>query len=222
MTTTTKVYTIQRSNTFAPSWPWVMHDPPGPFITSLLELKLDTNTMFEWQRHSQNSVDVPHYSKLLEFLNLRAQASETHLPHHKGSPRSGNPHDRTGHLLSKAVSAFASNTDPSPNCILCRTSKHPLYACMALKSLPRERMLSTLKDNSLCLKPGHFVHDCKSLHHCRKCQKPHHSLLHMEPKDPPSTQPSSLPVISNLTAGLASNSLLMTCWVLIHSSMAWS
>ena len=46
------------------------HEPPGPFITSLLELKLDTSTMFEWQRHSQESVDVPHFSKLLEFLNL--------------------------------------------------------------------------------------------------------------------------------------------------------
>ena len=46
------------------------YDPPGPFITSLLELKLDMNTMFEWQRHSQESTDVPHFSKLMEFLNL--------------------------------------------------------------------------------------------------------------------------------------------------------
>ena len=62
------------------------HEPPGPFITSLLELKLDTNTMFEWQRHSQESADVPHFSKLLEFLNLRAQAFETSVSHHNGSP----------------------------------------------------------------------------------------------------------------------------------------
>ena len=38
------------------------HEPPGAFITSVLELKLDTNTMFEWQRHGQDSTDVPHYS----------------------------------------------------------------------------------------------------------------------------------------------------------------
>ena len=30
-------------------------------------------------------------------------------------------------------------------------------------------------------------------------------------------QPSSQPVTSNLAAGLASNSLLMTCWVLVHA-----
>ena len=37
------------------------HELSGPFITSVLELKLDTNTMFEWQKHSQDSTNVPHY-----------------------------------------------------------------------------------------------------------------------------------------------------------------
>ncbi len=45
-------------------------EPSGAFITSILELKLDQATMFEWQRASTS---VPHYQKLLEFLNLRAQ-----------------------------------------------------------------------------------------------------------------------------------------------------
>ena len=49
------------------------HEPFRPFITSTL--KLDTNTMFEWQKYSQDSVYVPHYQKLLEFINLRTQAS---------------------------------------------------------------------------------------------------------------------------------------------------
>ena len=51
-------------------------EAPGPFITSVLELKLDSSTMFEWQRHSQESTDVPHYKELLDFINLRAQASK--------------------------------------------------------------------------------------------------------------------------------------------------
>ena len=29
------------------------HEPDGSFITSMLELKLDAHTMFEWQHHSQ-------------------------------------------------------------------------------------------------------------------------------------------------------------------------
>ena len=55
------------------------YEPSGPFITSVLELKLDTNTMFEWQKFSQDSPKVPHYRDLLEFLNLQAQASESSL-----------------------------------------------------------------------------------------------------------------------------------------------
>ena len=56
------------------------HEPPGPFLTSLLELKLDVDTTFEWRRHSQSSTGIPHYHELLDFVNLRAQASETANP----------------------------------------------------------------------------------------------------------------------------------------------
>ncbi len=47
---------------------------PGP---SVLELKLDATTTFEWQKHSQTQRKVPHYQDLLDFINLRAQASES-------------------------------------------------------------------------------------------------------------------------------------------------
>ena len=198
------------------------HEPPGPFITSLLELKLDTETMFEWQRHRQESTDVPHFTRLLlEFLNLRAQASETCASSHKSSHKAGNRHPNP----PKPVASFAANTsDSSSNCVLCTTTKHPLYACPKFKSLSHDEMVSTLKDNKLCLnclKSGHFVRECKSLHRCRQCQKPHHTLLHVEPKELPPAQlpaPSSVtPVQSHLATGLTSNTLLMTCWVLIHS-----
>ena len=44
---------------------------------SVLELKLDASMMFEWQEHSsQDSAEVLHFNDLLEFLNMRAQASE--------------------------------------------------------------------------------------------------------------------------------------------------
>ena len=53
------------------------YEPSGPSITSMLELKLDANTKFEWQKFSQDTTDVPRYRDL---INLRAQASETSLP----------------------------------------------------------------------------------------------------------------------------------------------
>ena len=45
------------------------YEPGRPFITSVLVLKLDTYMLFEWQKHSQDSGKVPHFQKLLEFVN---------------------------------------------------------------------------------------------------------------------------------------------------------
>ena len=53
------------------------YDLLGKFITSMIELKLDVDTLFEWQKHSQASTDLPYYQDLLDFIDLRAQASET-------------------------------------------------------------------------------------------------------------------------------------------------
>ena len=58
------------------------YEPSGPFITSVLDLKLDVHTIFEWQKHNQSLATLPHYQELLEFINLRAQALETSVRKH--------------------------------------------------------------------------------------------------------------------------------------------
>ena len=192
-------------------------EAPGPFITSVLELKLDNGTMFEWQKHSQESVDVPHYNDLLDFINLRAQASESLSTSSSKKP-----------FPNKPVTSFAANaSNSSPLCTVCKTERHPLYACPRFKLLPHDQKISTLKSNGNCincLKPGHFVKQCKSLHHCKACQKPHHTLLHLDSPPMSSTPPSPTPiqrvdarVSSNAAANLAQTSLLMTCRVLIEA-----
>ena len=50
------------------------YDPTGPFITLLIETNLDRWTMFEWQRHTQENLDVPRYTEILEFIDLRVRA----------------------------------------------------------------------------------------------------------------------------------------------------
>ena len=123
------------------------HELSDPFITSTLELKLDTNTMFEWQKYIQDSVDVPHYRKLLEFIHLRAQGSEAPSQTTKGS--------------------FTASTmdSTSQNCVICKSHKHPLYACPQFKLQPHEKF-SILRSHHLCmncLRPGHFMKECTSL-----------------------------------------------------------
>ncbi len=64
------------------------------------------------------------------------------------------------------------------------------------------------------MRSGHFVKNCKSLHKCHVCQKPHHTLLHVEKTDSPS---DSLNVSSNTVMKIRANALLMTCYVKVKS-----
>ena len=90
-----------------------------------------------------------------------------------------------------------------------------------------------------CLHTGHFAKNCKSVHRCKKCQRAHHTLLHVD--DHRSVEPSpnasrgttnhnsvatvsptdsgtnatGLVSVSHTTTPLQSNTLLMTCRVKI-------
>ena len=209
------------------------YEPSGPFITSVIELKLDVNTMFEWQKHSQATTTMPHYGELLEFINLRAQASETSVtePDKKPSKNDTHPLKRLTPAGKPIASFTASTSEPTANCILCKVEKHPLHTCSKFKNLTHDKMISTLKANDLCmncLRPGHFVKQCKSLHRCRRCQKLHHTLLHLDAKVelpaatasglPNSPDVSVRPIPSHVASGLTSNSLLMTCRILVVAS----
>ena len=203
-----------------------MDQEPSPsFITSIIELKLDSTTMFEWQRHTQSENEVPHFCKILEFLDHRAQASEMSTST-KGYTKS-DPH-RKPSSSPKSVTSFAANHDSSFSpCPLCKTERHPLYSCTKFQSLPHDKKIATVKVNNICmncLRKGHFLAECKSLHRCRKCQNPHHTLLHIEQhKDRPPQSTTLAPTRSTgsevsanaTTAILKSCTLLMTCQVMI-------
>ena len=197
-------------------------DPTGSFITAMLELKLDKETMFEWQKASQDAKKIPHYDDLLNFLDLRAQASESE-PRRHPPPRKANP---------KSATTFAANAqDATPNCSLCKTLKHLLYACPRFKLLPHDEMLSTVRSSNVCLnylKPGHFSRNCGSNSCCKKCQRPHHTLLHSDSKtvieneqqSPEMVASSTLavaPMVSTHTQSSSGSALLMTCQMLVHA-----
>lgn len=178
------------------------YEPSGPFVTSVLELKLDSNTMFEWHKHTQTSTDVPHYLDLMEFINLHAQASETSTADRTRKPHKGELDPKVKSFVpSKHVASLTANATPvmSHSCVLCKSNKHPLYVCPTFKSLPYDKMVMILKENGICmncLRGGHFVKQCKSHHRCRHCQKPHHTLLQIEAEVPPASRLPTDPVSS--------------------------
>ena len=87
-------------------------DPLSRFITSTIQLKLDPNTLFEWQKHTQTVTDVPPFPDILEFIDLRASASEstTKRPKVDASSKSVSTHFAT------------KSSEPSnSHCVLCRS-----------------------------------------------------------------------------------------------------
>ena len=201
------------------------HEPDGTFITSFLQLKLDKTTIYEWQKHNQDSTDVSHYQDLLDFINMRAQASETLNSETCRPQRSDHP---------RKPPPFRSATftaEVNGNCVVCRTEKHALFTCPQFKSLPRDKMISTVRYNELCLnclKPGHFSKRCRSQNRCRRCQRPHHTLIHNDsreslittaPPQMPSLTSSTDPIVSSNTSAGSNipNTLLMTCQVRIKA-----
>ena len=188
-------------------------DLPGQFLTSMIELKLDVDTLFECQKHSQTETDVPDYQDILDFIDLRAQATEASCSwHQKETAPTRKPHTR--------LTSYVANASADSNSVVCKNERHPL--CAKFKRMSHENKMQVLKANRLCsncLSHGHFKQQCKSIHKCKVCQKSHHTLLHIEPQidTPRSTDPitsrETLSVSSNAAARLKSNVLLMTCCV---------
>ena len=113
--------------------------------------------------------------------------------------------------------------------------------------MPHDEKVSTLRANGLCmncLDPNHFIRQCKSIHKCKLSQRPHHTLLHVDGSHSANLTPVSQAlnptastfspqpnvnsthaavaletdtVITNTAIQLRSNSLLMTCRILIHA-----
>ena len=193
-------------------------DLPTTFVTSMIELKLDTDTLFEWQKHSQSDLGVPPYEQLLSFIDLRAQASETSCSAHKKS-FAQKPHMK---LSSHIASAESEN-----KCVACKTERHPLYLCAKFKTMSHEDKHQLCRANRVCtncLGVGHFKTQCKSVHRCKTCQRAHHTLLHRESApvkvgtEPPAPSQAVVTVGSTPAAtALRSNLLLMTCRVLIKA-----
>jgi hypothetical protein len=180
------------------------NEPDGPFITSFLQLKLDPTTLFEWQKHDQDSDKVSGYNKFLEFINLRAQASECLLPERSSRPNRSETPRRNFQPRSATFTAGVANT-----CVVCKGERHPLFTCPQFKAMPRDKMMSVVRSNELCLnclKPGHFAKQCPSTNRCRKCERMHHTLLHNDSRESHvataltgSTAPAQAPLTTSLS-----------------------
>jgi len=149
--------------------------------------------MVEWQKTTQTEKDVPGHEKFLEFLDLRATATEL-TPQETGQRKPHIPFRKSPKFTPpeygiQNVSVDAANTQVK--CVACSGQKHNLAYCHAFKakSLPDKR--NFVLDQGLCfncLKVKHTSRKCPLPNCCLKCGKRHHTFLHQDDSIDPVTQ----------------------------------
>ena len=130
--------------------------------------------MFAWQNHSQDHKEVPPYTTLLEFIDLRARVSENTVREDIRKRTTFNS-DRKSYTKSLVA-------DIQADCVACKAAGHPLNKCKDFCALSHNLKMGIIKENGLCmncLRLGHLK-NCPSTQRCKECRKPHHSLLHIK------------------------------------------
>ena len=119
-----------------------------------------------------------------QSLHLLTVIAKHDTPHVRRSPHG---------TIAPHVTTTGVHSSQCVTC-LCKPDKHPLYACPQFKQMSHQQMVDTLRSHGLCmncLAPNHFVKQCKSVQCCKRCQKPHHTLLHVD-ASPVSSTPASV------------------------------
>ena len=92
------------------------YESSDPFITFILKLKLDLTTMSEWQRHRQDSREIPHYTALLEFLDHWTHASKNNISDTNQRCQTAPPEKKLPMKLSYHINNI---------CVAGKLGKHP-------------------------------------------------------------------------------------------------
>ena len=112
---------------------------------------------------------------LMKFLDFRAQPCEasTYVEKRRQSTQ-----------CSKATAAkkMSYTVAADDGCNLCE-SRHPLYACKQYRQLSHDDKLALLMEQRLCMNcfcKGRIARKCPAASMCTKCDRPYHTLLHIE------------------------------------------
>ena len=104
-------------------------------------------------------------------------------------------------------------------CVMCgRWGKHPLGACSKLEDMSQEERWNMVKGTLCknCLKTGYIASKCHAPPVCKRCNKYHHTLLHIKanPKME-GTKKVDKDITYTVPSKWSEEVLVMTCWVKI-------
>lgn len=153
--------------------------------------KLDSQTQRLFER-SLNRGLTPSYQELSEFIKDQTKILERTMGQstQKQYSAAGSKPNNVHSFATNENNALMKNT--LSKCLFCRGGGHRLYKCFKYLNLSPTERVKFAQDSSLCfncLNPNHIVTACTSTSLCQKCNKRHHTVLHLNHAVTPHSTP---------------------------------
>ena len=152
----------------------------------IISTKLDKITARAWEKEKTDN-EVRTLEDLKRFLKSRSDMLETLEINNLQIDK--NVKSKFNNSNQARVKSFLTKKS---NCLFCG-GEHHLQDCSTFLELSPQQKAEKVKEFKLCLnclRPGHFVKDCKGSR-CKKCQSKHNTLLHFEKGESNSATSSS-------------------------------
>ena len=182
-------------------------------ILSLVRLKLPREITIELSVKGELS-DATTIDGLFEAIEQSCRSREiADMASGWGSNKSADKQNfrqkERVHMVSKKNPQKEKKNDaPSQECVLCKSKSHPTKSCTNPTVPSKDRFKAVMNGNlcSYCLRVGHKKMDCftfkKQQYTCNKCgSKNHHSLMHLEASQKPTSAGAPMRAIAGPDAG---------------------
>ncbi|XP_062538710.1 uncharacterized protein LOC134206984 [Armigeres subalbatus] len=167
-------------------------------IVHLISRALDPTTKKQWESTIKRG-ELPSYEDTIQYLKDHVSVLErcyTTTNEVKNLQATGKSARKQAYPKANAATASPAS---DPRCTMC-DGDHATYKCSVFNGYSVSERLSRVKEKNACyncLRNGHGVKNCPSKKACSRCNKRHHTLLHLEK---PAEQPSRTKSSTNLNA----------------------
>lgn len=152
--------------------------------------KLDKMSRRDWESKIGDSSEVSTYEELCSFLSARIRTLEAIDT------------TKTVTTSQKPKNTINAHQSSSIKCRECNKN-HSLVSCAKFRNKPVDERRLFVKNENICfncLSDRHLVSDCTSKFGCKRCDKKHHTLVHLDFSSLPSNSNQPIDSTRQLTS----------------------